>query len=188
MILPMMAGSELDNLISGGTGGAFFRQKKTPAAASASTQTMMPKRRRRVGRRFPEPAARDFCWGLATAANNKRTAPRKQSIWNRLVAARRWGEIPSKPSTPSEQSNFARQIRQSFAPLGCLPDARPQSELRGTRSGHECQEQICDKQHEMHCPLHHVSATGAERDRTHQKRHRKQGHLLWRQTQDQRQF
>src|SRR5262249_4741571 len=42
-------------------------------------------------------------------------------------------------------------------------------------SGHERQEQKRRKEHQMHCHLHHISATGAKRDRAHhesQSRHR----------------
>jgi hypothetical protein len=51
-------------------------------------------------------------------------------------------------------------------------------------SGHECEKQKRRKEHQMHCPLHQVSATGAERDGAHQERHGEHRHVLGLQAQN----
>jgi AraC-like DNA-binding protein len=55
-------------------------------------------------------------------------------------------------------------------------------------SGHEREEQERCKEHQMHCPLHHVSATGAESDGAHQERHREHPNVRGLQAQDQGQL
>jgi hypothetical protein len=63
-----------------------------------------------------------------------------------------------------------RHVMRHIPTTGRFRPSRPLCSKAAPNSRHEREEQECRKNHQMDCPLHHVSATGAESDSADQER------------------